>query len=50
MEAGFARLTCVAGDGLRSQTNGRQVTEVNIAASVLNPMLDLGRPAYLRTA
>ena len=38
------------GDGLRSQTDGRQATEVAIAAEVLNRMLDLGRPEYVRTA
>src|SRR4051794_22050884 len=49
MEAGIARWNCVTGDGPHSQTNGCQATEVNIAASVLNRMLDLGRPACLRT-
>ena len=40
----------VLGDRLRSQTDGRQATEVAIAADVLNRMLDLGRPKYVRTA
>ena len=38
------------GDGLRSQTDRRQATEVAIAATVLNHMLDLGRPEYVRIA
>ncbi len=38
------------GDGLRFQTNGRQTTEVAIAAEVLNRMLDFGRPEYVRIA
>jgi hypothetical protein len=40
----------VIGDGLRFQTDGRQATEVAIAADVLNRMLDLGRPEYVRIA
>jgi hypothetical protein len=40
----------VIGDGLRSRTDGRRATEVAIAADVLNRMLDLGRPSYVRTA
>ena len=32
------------GDGLRSQTDGRQASEVAIAADVLNRMVELGRP------
>ena len=36
--------------GLRSQTDGRQATEVAIAADVLNRMLELGRPEYVRIA
>ena len=48
VEADIARWKCVIGDGLRSQTDGRQATEVAIAADVLNRMLDLGRPEYVR--
>ncbi|MBL6459526.1 IS5 family transposase [Belnapia sp. T6] len=48
VEADVARWKCVIGDGLRSQTDGRQATEVAIATSVLNRMLDLGRPEYVR--
>ena len=50
VEADIARWKCVIGDGLRSQTDGRQATEVAIAADVLNRMLDLGRPEYVRIA
>jgi hypothetical protein len=35
---------------LRSQTDGRQATEVATAANVLNRMLKLGRPEYVRIA
>jgi hypothetical protein len=38
----------VIGGGLRSQTDGRQTTEVAIAAGALNRMLELGRPKYVR--
>jgi hypothetical protein len=48
VEADVARWKCVIGDGLRSQTDGRQVTEVAIATNVLNRMLGLGRPEYVR--
>ena len=50
VEADIARWKCVIGDGLRSQTDGRQATEVAIAAGVLNRMLELGRPEYVRIA
>jgi DDE family transposase len=50
VEADISRWKRVVGDGLRSQTDGRQATEVAIAAEVLNRMLDLGRPEYVRTA
>ncbi|MBK1660827.1 IS5 family transposase [Paracraurococcus ruber] len=50
IEADISRWKCVIGDGLRSQTDGRQATEVAIAADVLNRMLELGRPEYLRIA
>jgi hypothetical protein len=38
----------VIGHALRSQTNERQAAEVAIAVDVLNRMLELGRPSYLR--
>lgn len=50
VEADVSRWKRVIGDGLRSQTDGRQATEVAIAAEVLNRMLDLGRPEYVRIA
>ncbi len=50
VEADIARWKCVIGDGLHSRTDGRQATEMAIAATVLNRMLDLGRPEYVRIA
>ena len=50
VEADIARFERIIGDGLRSRTDGRQATEVAIAVSVLNHMLDLGRPEYARIA
>ena len=44
----ISRWKRVIGDGLRFQTDGRQATEVAIAADVLNRMLELGRPEYVR--
>jgi hypothetical protein len=38
----------VIGGGLRLHTDGRQATEVAIALGVLNRMLELGRPEYIR--
>ena len=48
VEADVSRWKRVIGDGLRSQTDGRQATEVAIAADVLSRMLDFGRPEYVR--
>ncbi len=48
VEADVSRWKRVIGDGLRFRTDGRQATEVAIAADVLNRMLDLGRPEYVR--
>jgi hypothetical protein len=50
VEADISRWKRVIGDGLRSQTDRRQATEVAIAATVLNHMLELGRPEYVRIA
>ena len=50
MEADISRWKRVIGDGLRSRTDGRQDTEVAVAADVLNRMLGLGRPNYIRIA
>src|SRR4051812_31352522 len=50
VEADISRWKRVIGDGLHSQTDERQATEVAIAADALNRMLDLGRPEYVRIA
>ncbi|MGI4940076.1 MAG: IS5 family transposase [Janthinobacterium lividum] len=50
VEADVSRFKRVIGDGLRSRTDRRRATEVAIAVGVLNRMLDLGRPEYVRTA
>ncbi len=49
VEADVSRWKRLISDGLRPQTDGRQVTEVPIAAGVLNRMLKLGHPNYIRT-
>src|SRR4051812_23407533 len=49
VESDVSRWKRIIGDGLRSQTDGRQASEVAIAADVLNRMLELGRPEYVRT-
>ena len=48
VEADVSRWKRVIGDALRSRMDRRQRTEVAIAAGVLNRMLELGRPEYLR--
>ena len=48
VEADISRWKRVIGDGLRFQTDGRQASEVALAADVLNRMLELGRPEYVR--
>ena len=48
VEADISRFKRVAGDGLRSRTDRRRGTEVALAVDVLNRMLDLGRPVYVR--
>ena len=50
VEADIARFKRVIGNALRFQTEGRQASEVAIAADVLNRMLDLGRLEYVRIA
>ena len=37
------------GDRLRAHTDERRATEVDVAVHVLNRMLELGRPNYVRT-
>ncbi len=48
VEAAIGRWKQVIGDGLRSRIDERRVTEVNVAVDVLNRMLELGRPSYVR--
>ena len=48
VESDISRWKRVIGDGLHSQTDGRQRTEMAVAAIVLNRMLGLGRPEYVR--
>jgi hypothetical protein len=50
VEADISRWKRVLGNGLRFQTAERQASEVAIAADVLNRMLELGRPEYVRIA
>lgn len=50
VESDIPRWKRVIGDGLRPQTDARQAIEVAVAADVLDRMLDLGRPEYVRTA
>ena len=49
-EASIGRFKQVIGDGLRSRTDQRRATEVDVAVLVLNRMLDLGRPISVRVA
>ena len=49
-EAAMGRWKQVIGDLLRAHTEERRATEVDVAVYVLNRMLDLGRPSYVRTA
>ena len=49
-EAAIGRFKQVIGDGLRSRTDGRRATEVNVAVHALNRMLELGRPISVRIA
>jgi len=48
VEADISRFERVIGDGLQSRTDGRRAAEVAIAVDALNPMLELGRPEYVR--
>jgi len=49
-EAAIGRFKQVIGDGLRSRTDQRRATEIDVAVHVLNRMLDLGRPFSVRIA
>jgi hypothetical protein len=48
VEAAIGRFKQVIGDGLRSQTDTRQDTEVAVAVHVLNRMLAFGRSPSVR--
>jgi hypothetical protein len=50
VETSMSRFKRVIGDALRSRTDGRRETEVAIAISALNRMLELGRPESVRFA
>ncbi|MBB5696605.1 hypothetical protein [Muricoccus pecuniae] len=50
VEADIARFKQVIGGALRSRTDERRATEVAVAVTVLNRMLELGRPEYVRIA
>ena len=49
VEADISRFKRVIGGGLRSRTDRRRGTEIALAVDVLNRMLELGQPAYVRT-
>src|SRR4051812_18681755 len=49
-ETAISRYKRVIGDGLRSRTDERQATEMDVAVHVLNCMLELGRPESIRIA
>jgi transposase len=49
-EATIGRFKRVIGDELRAHTEERRATEMNVAVVVLNRMLELGRPTYVRIA
>jgi hypothetical protein len=48
VEVATGRYKRVIGDALRSRTDKTEATEVATAAAVLNRMLGLGRPNYVR--
>ncbi len=50
VEAAIGRFKQVIGDGLRSRTDQRRATEVDVAVHALNHMLELGRPISVRIA
>jgi len=49
-EAAIGRFKQVIGDGLRSRTDRRRATEVDVAVHALNRTLELGRPISVRVA
>ena len=50
VEAAIGRFKQMIDDRLRSRTEGRRATEVDVAVHALNRMLDLGRPNSVRVA
>src|SRR5215207_7785749 len=50
IEAVMGRFKGVIGDGLRSRTDERRATEMDVAVHALNCMLELGRPESVRIA
>ena len=50
VEAAIGRFKQVIGDGLRSRTEERRSTEVDIAVHALHRMLEAGRPISVRIA
>jgi hypothetical protein len=50
VESAIGRFKRVIGDALRSRTGRRRATEIAIAVSALNRMLELGCPKSIRTA
>ena len=50
VEADISRFKRVIGGGLHSRTDQRRATEIALAVSILNQMLELGRPEYVRLA
>ena len=49
-EGAMSRYKCIIGDTLRSHARPAQETEIRIAVTVLNRMLDLARPDSVRAA
>ena len=49
-EAAIGRFKQVIGDSLRSRTDDRRATQVDVAVHTLDRMSELGRPNYVRTA
>jgi hypothetical protein len=49
-ETAISQFKRVIGDGLRSHTDQRRATEVVVVIQVLNRILELGRPTYVRIA
>ncbi|MGI4800289.1 MAG: hypothetical protein ACRYG8_40910 [Janthinobacterium lividum] len=50
VEADISRFKRVIGGGLHSRTDQRRATEIALTDSILNQMLELGRPEYVRLA